>query len=266
MSNKYQFRERGKENHFQIKNDFINYCQNQYNESLKLRKAPDNYYSYDFGQTWNHISNFKSERQTIQNEKSQKVYNKNSSSESKHDKSESSWGTTLFVLGMIAFGVYFFVIKDDNKNVPAAKKTIENGALHSDEESFSGNSQFEASELGEDNYCTTCKGAGEVRGCNAIGCKNGKMHCSNCDGTGWAYGKACLDCSGQGIILCKTCGGAPSSVFRTCTTCLGKKYTHDEVCNQCKGSGCFWCGDGNVEIPDGMNQEMYNSRVLLFGK
>ena len=91
MGSKYQFRERGKDYSFENKNVFINHCQHKYQKSLHFSN-PSEYYSYDFGETWNLISDFKSERQTIQNEKKPQEENRNHSTKS---ESKSGWGTYL---------------------------------------------------------------------------------------------------------------------------------------------------------------------------
>ena len=97
MGSKYQFRERGKDYSFENKNVFINHCQHKYQKSLHFSN-PSEYYSYDFGETWNLISDFKSERQTIQNEKKPQEENRNHSSKS---ESKSGWGTYLiYVLAL----------------------------------------------------------------------------------------------------------------------------------------------------------------------
>lgn len=70
MNVKYQFQEKnGSKCYFDKKNDFINFCQQKYNESLMNKNALGSMYSYDYGENWNPISNFNSNRQIIQNEK-----------------------------------------------------------------------------------------------------------------------------------------------------------------------------------------------------
>jgi hypothetical protein len=105
---KYQYREQGSETTFDKKNDFINFCQEKYQESLKLSSTTVRYYSYDFGETWNPISNFKSDRQNIQNEKKPQ-----SQSDTNHTPQKTNWFTYLIYLFFIWLGLSYFNVKID---------------------------------------------------------------------------------------------------------------------------------------------------------
>jgi hypothetical protein len=70
MELKYQFQEKnGNKCFFDKKNDFLEFCQQKWNESQKSKKTSDSRYSFDYGKNWYSISNFNTNRQTIQNEK-----------------------------------------------------------------------------------------------------------------------------------------------------------------------------------------------------
>jgi hypothetical protein len=108
MTPKYRYREQGSETTFDKKNDFINFCQEKYQESLKLSSTTVRYYSYDFGETWNPISNFKSDRQNIQNEKKPQ-----SQSDTNHTPQKTNWFTYLIYLFFIWLGLSYFNVKID---------------------------------------------------------------------------------------------------------------------------------------------------------
>lgn len=127
MGSKYQFREQGRENSFENKNVFINHCQHKYQKSLHYSN-PTWYYSYNFGETWNHISNFKSDRQTIQNEKKPQNENRNhsSKSESKLDQSSGVPTWVLIILTpIILFGVYYYANQNNQNKVPRTENNTE---------------------------------------------------------------------------------------------------------------------------------------------
>ena len=70
MEVKYQFQEKnGNKCFFDKKHDFLEFCQQKWNESQKSKKTSDSRYSFDYGKNWYSISNFNTNRQTIQNEK-----------------------------------------------------------------------------------------------------------------------------------------------------------------------------------------------------
>jgi len=70
MEVKYQFQEKnGNKCFFDKKNDFLEFCQQKWNESQKSKKTSDSRYSFDYGKNWYSLSNFNINRQTIQNEK-----------------------------------------------------------------------------------------------------------------------------------------------------------------------------------------------------
>ncbi len=127
MGSKYQFRERGQDYSFENKNVFINHCQHKYQKSLNYSN-PSEYYSYDFGETWNLISNFKSERQTIQNEKKpqNEIRNHSTKSESKLDQSSGVPTWVLIILTpIILFGVYYYANQNNQNKVPRTENNTE---------------------------------------------------------------------------------------------------------------------------------------------
>jgi hypothetical protein len=96
--------------------------------------------------------------------------------------------------------------------------------------------------------CSNCMGQGTTIGCEGIGfkrCKQGKVHCSSCNGRGSdSYsGQICLDCNGTGITICRACNGNYSSVENICFRCDGKGFTQlaTLVCFSCDGDGKSRC-------------------------
>jgi hypothetical protein len=282
MGSKYQFRERGQDYSFENKNDFINYCQHNYQKSLH-NSNPSQYYSYDFGETWRLISDFKSERQTIQNEK--KPQSKSSKyskkGQSKLDQSSGVPNWVLIILTpLIIFGVYYYA--NQNK-VPRSENNTEIINIPSDtsnginDEPIQNevNSQTETDDNSiTNNYkpqqnssntiqCTNCSGLGYELGC--LRCKKGYLHCRSCSGNRYDNnGRVCLDCNGTGIVICDNCGGSYSTFQTKCFHCDGKKIVKLELCTSCKGlvkkpgdewysidrggTLCDWCGgDGYTE-------------------
>jgi hypothetical protein len=55
--------------------------------------------------------------------------------------------------------------------------------------------------------CLNCRGTGIVKVCT-ICSKRGRVHCRNCNGTGYDSNfRVCLNCSGKGITTCHACNG-----------------------------------------------------------
>ena len=207
MGSKYQFRERGQDYSFENKNVFINHCQHKYQKSLHYSN-PSEYYSYDFGETWNLISDFKSERQTIQNEKKPQNESRNHSTKS---ESKSGWGTYLIYVLSIWGGLSLinnkvtpigFVNKintelfgsnsnSTNKNnqevIPSTQNndetiTEDNSSNENNTESSDNNSQIESNDNSSSNTyqeperqpqpekvkCYSCRGSGDCGECGKI--------------------------------------------------------------------------------------------------
>ena len=80
MKNKYQYKTKDSIRAFDTKNEFIEFCQSRYNDSFNSRHNYNFYFSYDYGQTWHPIKDFKSLRPTIQNEKKSDFFSSNPSS------------------------------------------------------------------------------------------------------------------------------------------------------------------------------------------
>lgn len=96
MSSKYQIKTPNGNSFLPTKNDFINHCQSFYNDSLKSKKPLETHFSFDGGENWYDIKDFKALRQTIQNEKQI-----NPNQVPKGKKSKSSWLTIILWLLVI---------------------------------------------------------------------------------------------------------------------------------------------------------------------
>lgn len=105
MYKKYRFKLNGSEMFFDKKNDFINFCQKKYNESVNGNLTSPASYSFDDGETWNDISLFKHYRQDIQNEK---VVKPNRQNISNKPEEGSNWFSYLVVIALIVGGVYYY--------------------------------------------------------------------------------------------------------------------------------------------------------------
>ena len=104
MKNKYQFKLGTNQSTFDKKNDFIDYCQARYNDTNASERTYEFYFSYDHGQHWHHISEFKYLRQSIQNEKNiQESSNKDQTAESKGNG--KSWFDYLAYVFIIWIGL-----------------------------------------------------------------------------------------------------------------------------------------------------------------
>jgi serine/threonine-protein kinase len=109
--------------------------------------------------------------------------------------------------------------------------------------------------------CPTCKGSGKKAcgkckdgkvACDNPRCKEGKVPCLRCKGTGkptaMGEGTTCKDCNGVGRKPCPVCAGAGS---KTCPTCGGKGQgdcpdckgakTRNVTCPACAGKGTTGC-------------------------
>ncbi len=114
--------------------------------------------------------------------------------------------------------------------------------------------------------CPNCNGTGVVSvrkttsqtyevPCDYPGCKNGKVQCGTCSGTGKnADGTPCSVCKGKGVINCHVCSGV-GKIKRVkqetwlehepCHICNGRgmvacyqcQGTKKRVCPECKGTG-----------------------------
>lgn len=107
MGSKYQIKSKEGIVTFDKKDDFLKKCSLELNETLyKSKRQSDIQYSYDYGNTWNHILNLKNDRQTIQNEKKPQNENMNNSKKSE-SKSGWGWGTYLIIVLWIWIGLTF---------------------------------------------------------------------------------------------------------------------------------------------------------------
>jgi hypothetical protein len=265
MGSKYQFRERGKDYSFENKNVFINHCQHKYQKSLHFSN-PSEYYSYDFGETWNLISDFKSERQTIQNEKKPQNENRNHSTKS---ESKSGWGTYLIYVLAIWGGLSLinnkvtpigFVNKintelfgsnsnSTNKNnqevVPNTQDTNSsdkineepiqnevNSQTETDDNSSESNKEVNASES-QTYTCLICNGEGSYI-CHSCEGKGSKL-CKYCRGLGYiqknGYSQGCGECLNKGVIDCEinTVCGTDFYSASSGGGCKGKGYVDNKT-------------------------------------
>jgi hypothetical protein len=121
MKHKYLVKNNNEEFYFDKKNDFIIYCQSQYNDWYKIHTQNKNSsynklqnieitFSYDGGQTWNDIAEFKNERQSIQNEK---VIKK---SVPVSEKKPSSWFSYLILIVLVIGGLHYYNNRDSSKS------------------------------------------------------------------------------------------------------------------------------------------------------
>jgi hypothetical protein len=121
MKHKYLVKNNNEEFYFDKKNDFIIYCQSQYNDWYKIHTQNKNSsynklqnieitFSYDGGQTWNDIADFKHVRQLIQNEKKLTSPLENNDSSEKTN-SGNSWFTYLSIIFFIWCALSFLNVK-----------------------------------------------------------------------------------------------------------------------------------------------------------
>jgi hypothetical protein len=68
-NSKYQFKKNKSIYYFEYKNAFIEYCQSKYNDCINSKQKYNFYFSFDYGESWYHINDFKEHRQIIQNQK-----------------------------------------------------------------------------------------------------------------------------------------------------------------------------------------------------
>jgi hypothetical protein len=246
MNKKFLFSANGAIQTFYKKNDFIEHCQKMFNQIGESKKKEEFLFSYDGGQNWYSINDFKLLRQTIQNEKytapdkQQVNLNSNKRTPIKSDKFYNEVKQILFAL--VFFGGLVYIIKGTNflntiKEEFENFNTESNFSLKSDEEQNS----IDPLSSGEEtegfngmNPCSKCSGDGGTY----ISCSQTTMHCRNCNGTRFDdYGRTCLNCNGSGIVTCSDCNGSGIK-WKNCFLCRGKKYTHFITCTKCNGEGC----------------------------
>jgi hypothetical protein len=270
MKSKYQFRERGKDYSFENKNVFINHCQHKYQKSLYYSN-PSEYYSYDFGETWNLISNFKSERQTIQNEKKPQNEIRNHSTKS---ESKSGWGTYLIYVLSIWGGLSLinnkvtpigFVNKintelfgsnsnlTNKNNQEVLPNTQNNDETITEDNSSDGindepiqnevNSQTESnesyiddnSESSDYNSQTESNDNSSSNTYQEPKYEKQQITCPNCQGKGF---ETCRQCSGNGMMKCSRCNNKgtiwTNGREESCYECNG---TMRKNCDRCHGKG-----------------------------
>jgi hypothetical protein len=294
MKHKYLVKNNNEEFYFDKKNDFIIYCQSQYNDWYKIHTQSKNSsynklqnieitFSYDGGQTWNDIADFKHVRQLIQNEKKLTSSLQNNDSSEKTN-SGNSWFTYLSIIFFIWCALSFLNVKvkrigfinDFNTSVfgresklvrpnsfnkiaieesqsddkdPITQTTIDeyNSSDNETEESNINSASNSITSNDNRQICSSCEGKGFHAGCNQ--CTKGKKHCTACGGIGFyktTSGKTCVDCSGTGIIYCPVCNGDYINHKRECITCEGRKFT------KYIEKDCFFCGGDGYD--DGNNK------------
>jgi uncharacterized protein (TIGR02145 family) len=143
MNKKFLFSTNGAIQTFYKKNDFIEHCQKMFNQIGESKKKEEFLFSYDGGQNWYSINDFKLLRQTIQNEKytapdkQQVNLNSNKRTPLKSDKFYNEVKQILFAL--VFFGGLVYIIKGTNflntiKDEFENFNTESNFSLKSDEE------------------------------------------------------------------------------------------------------------------------------------
>ena len=274
MGSKYQIKSKEGIVTFDKKDDFLKKCSLELNETLyKSKRQSDIQYSYDYGNTWNHILNLKNDRQTIQNEKKPQNENMNNSKKSE-SKSGWGWGTYLIIVLWIWIGLTFIdskvkridfihrintelkkeinknnqeVIPNNQNNEEKINITPDSSDVNNDEPIQNGvNSQTETDDNSTTNnyklqqnssntiQCPSCDGLGYEIGCPR--CNKGNIHCRSCYGNRYdRNGRVCLACNGTGIVICDNCGGSYSTFEKKCFHCDGKKILKLELCTSCKG-------------------------------
>ncbi len=264
---KYQLKSKSGINYFDSKNDFINSCQESYNECLKKgfsNKKFEIYYSFDFGLNWNQIENFKSERQIIQNEKKVVIDKGENHTKQKSEKNESSLFSKLFKLFLIILAIYG--IKSSFSEEP--KHDVENPVTAEvvsdtiDSEDTITSSEIEpmdditetpdeSSSPEEESSNISKNDAYKILfGEEMAGDANSEEELKARLKTGKKV--TCPTCSGNKNqkFTCPKCNGR---ILVNCYQCNGQGEWNNEICKRCKGNlrvPCTNCnGTGEINCP-----------------
>ncbi len=275
---KYQFNQSGTIANFRKKNEFIDYCQSRYNDCINSRRTYDYYFSFDYGNNWHSIEDFKSLRQTIQNEKSESNTAKPTEINHKIEEKESTGFFTYILYALAIWGGLSLINKNIHKidfvdsinsNLFKSKKNSIANGNNNELNSGKDNSAIYADTIGSSNSTSSDEifryEPTETQDNGEDYSKGSMNNDQNVDyetqpnnsssntyqqqekQTQWVN---CRDCNGQGMIMCRDCTGRGS---KKCSYCNGKGWkwygTEKENCNTCGGTSeekCQRCyGKGN---------------------